>query len=87
MFVSFIPFFTAIFANTKNEDIAYLYVVTTGSFTKDASGLARDQERRRITLIDRERLVELWIDYQDKVELDKRDALPLKPIYFLAPEE
>ena len=69
-----------------NEDDVGIFV-TTGSFTKDASGLARDQERRRITLIDRERLVELWIDYQDKVELDKRDALPLKPIYFLAPEE
>ena len=67
-----------------NEDDVGIFV-TTGSFTKDASGLARDQERRRITLIDRERLVELWIDYQDKVELDKRDALPLKPIYFLAP--
>ncbi len=69
-----------------NEDDVGIFV-TTGSFTKDASELARHQERRRITLIDCERLVDLWIEYQEKVALDKRDALPLKPIYFLAPEE
>lgn len=69
-----------------NEDDVGIFV-TTGSFTRDASELARHQERRRITLIDCERLVDLWIEYQNKVALDKRDALPLKPIYFLAPEE
>lgn len=69
-----------------NEDDVGIYV-TTGSFTKDAADLARHQERRRITLIDRVRLVDLWVEYQDKVALDKRDALPLKPIYFLAPED
>jgi restriction system protein len=69
-----------------NEDDVGIFV-TTGGFTKDAADLARHQEKRRITLIDRERLVDLWIEYQDKVALDKRDALPLKPIYFLAPEE
>lgn len=69
-----------------NEDDVGIFV-TTGSFTKDAADLARHQERRRITLIDRVRLVDLWVEYQDKVALDKRDALPLKPIYFLAPEE
>lgn len=69
-----------------NEDDVGIFV-TTGSFTKDASELARHQERRRITLIDCERLVDLWIEYQNKVVLDKHNALPLKPIYFLAPEE
>jgi restriction system protein len=69
-----------------NEDDVGIFV-TTGDFTKDASDLARHQERRRITLINRSRLVDLWIEYQDKVALDKRDSLPLKPIYFLAPEE
>lgn len=69
-----------------NEDDVGIFV-TTGGFTKDAADLARHQERRRITLIDRVRLVELWIEYQDKVALDKRDTLPLKPIYFLAPED
>ena len=67
-----------------NEDDVGIFV-TTGGFSKDATDLARHQERRRITLINQQRLVDLWIEYQDKVALDKRDALPLKPIYFLAP--
>lgn len=67
-----------------NEDDVGIFV-TTGGFTKDATDLARHQERRRITLIDQQRLVDLWIEYQHKVALDKRDALPLVPIYFLAP--
>lgn len=69
-----------------SEDDVGIYV-TTGGFSKDATDLARHQERRRITLIDQQRLVDLWIEYQDKVALDKRDALPLKPIYFLAPQD
>lgn len=67
-----------------NEDDVGIFV-TTGGFSKDATDLARHQEWRRITLIDQQRLVDLWIEYQDKVALDRRDALPLKPIYFLAP--
>lgn len=69
-----------------NEDDVGIFV-TTGGFSKDATDLARHQERRRITLIDQQRLVDLWIEYQDKVALDKRDALPLKPIYFLTPAD
>lgn len=69
----------------SEEDVG-IYV-TTGGFSKDATDLARHQERRRITLIDQQRLVDLWVEYQDKVALDKRDALPLKPIYFLAPQD
>jgi restriction system protein len=69
----------------NEEDVGIF--VTTGGFSKDATELARHQERRRITLIDQQRLVDLWIEYQDKVVLDKRDTLPLKPIYFLAPAD
>lgn len=69
-----------------NDDDVGIFI-TTGGFSKDATDLARHQERGRITLIDQQRLVDLWIEYQDKVARDKRDALPLKPIYFLAPGE
>jgi restriction system protein len=69
-----------------NEDDVGIFV-TTGGFSKDATQLARLQERRRLTLIDQVRLVELWIQYQASVPADKRDALPLQPIYFLAPED
>ena len=69
-----------------NEDDVGIFV-TTGGFSKDATQLARHQERRRLTLIDQVRLVELWIQYQDQVPTEKRDALPLTPIYFLAPPD
>ena len=69
-----------------NDDDVGIYV-TTGGYSKDAMDLARLQERRRVMLIDRLRLVELWIEYQDKIEPGKRRALPLRPIYFLAPED
>lgn len=67
-----------------NEDDVGLFV-TTGGFTKDADELARTQERRKITLVDSERLVNLWIEYNDRIDKDKRSLLPLRPIYFLAP--
>ncbi len=69
-----------------NEDDVGIFV-TTGGFSKDATQLARHQERRRLTLIDQARLVDLWIQYQGNVPADKRDALPLQPIYFLAPPD
>lgn len=67
-----------------NEDDVGIFV-TTGGFTKDAQELARNQERRKITLLDRQDLVGLWIDYSDELEKDDWHLLPLKPIYFLAP--
>lgn len=69
-----------------NEDDVGIFV-TTGGFTKDAAELARSQERRKITLIDSTRLVSLWIEYNDKLGKDKRNLLPLKPIYFIAPDK
>lgn len=72
------------FLSLINEEDVGLFV-TTGGFTKEADNLVRSQERRKVTLIDSQRLVALWIEYNDKLEKDKRNLLPLKPIYFLAP--
>jgi len=59
--------------------------VSTGGFTSDAQSEARTKETRKLTLIDLEKLVELWIEHYGKVtESDKR-LLPLKPIHYLAP--
>lgn len=69
----------------NNDDVGIF--VTTGGFTKDAEFLVRAQESRKVTLIDRQRLVDLWIEYNDKLEKDKRTLLPLKPIYFIAPND
>jgi restriction system protein len=60
--------------------------VNAGGFTKDAEESARIQESRQVTLVNLERLFELWVEYSDKLDQEARDRLPLKPIYFLAPE-
>ena len=69
-----------------NEDDVGIFV-TTGGFTKEADDLSRTQERRKITIIDRQRLVDLWIEYNDELEKDQRLLLPLMPIYFLLPKD
>jgi restriction system protein len=61
--------------------------VSTGGFTSDAQVEARTQETRKLTLIDLEKLVDLWIeDYEKVSESDKR-LLPLRPIHYLAPSD
>jgi restriction system protein len=61
--------------------------VSIGGFTSDAESEARTQERRKVTLLDSEKLFDLWVQHYDKVaEPDKR-LLPLKPVYYLAPSE
>ena len=59
--------------------------VSAGGFTTEAEREARSQEQRRLTLIDLDRLVELWIEHAAELDDTERQLLPLKPIYFLAP--
>jgi restriction system protein len=61
--------------------------VSVGGFTRDAMDEARMQERRKITLIDLEKFFDLWVEHYDKLSEDARRRFPLKPIYFLAPEQ
>jgi restriction system protein len=68
-----------------NEDDVGLFV-STGGFTRDAESFARNQERRKITLIDCERLIELWIEFYGKLDDKARARMPLTPIYFLTPQ-
>lgn len=58
--------------------------VSTGGFTTDAEFEARGQERRRVTLIDMEKLVSLWVEHYKRLTEEDRSLLPLRPIYFLA---
>ena len=44
-------------------------------------------EQRHVTLIDLNRLVELWIEHASRLDDTDRQRLPLKPIYFLTPRE
>ncbi len=60
--------------------------VSTGGFTRDAEDEARTQQSRQVTLVNLQRLFELWIEHIDKLDEVAKDLLPLKPIYFLSPE-
>jgi restriction system protein len=68
-----------------NQDVG-IYV-SAGGFSAEAEREARSQEQRRVTLIDLDRLVELWIEHSARLEDADRQRLPLKPIYFLSPLE
>jgi restriction system protein len=57
--------------------------VCTGGFKKTAAEYARGLETRRLTLIDVDRLVKLWIEFTPKLPDRARKLLPLEPIYFL----
>jgi len=57
--------------------------VASGGFTRDAASEARTQENRRITLIDLERLVELWIEHYRAIDDTQRQLLPLRPVHYL----
>jgi restriction system protein len=59
--------------------------VATGGFTTAAAAEARTQENRKITLLDREKLFELWVQHYDKISESEKGLLPLKPVYYLAP--
>jgi restriction system protein len=67
-----------------DEDVGLF--VTTAGFTKDAQDEARTQEKRKVTLVDLERLFDLWVEHYPKLDEPSRRRLPLQPIWFLAPD-
>lgn len=71
-------------ATLGNDDVG-LYV-SLGGFTKDARDEARLQATRKVTLIDLERLFDLWVANYAKMPDEDRRRLPLQAVYFLAPE-
>lgn len=58
--------------------------ISAGGFTSDAEREARSQEKRRVTLIDLNRLVALWVEHFDSLGDEDRQRLPLKPVYYLS---
>ncbi len=63
-----------------------IFVCTSG-FTRDAEDEARRQEKRRIMLLDLKRLFDLWTEHYDHIPEAQRRLLPLRPVYYLAPDE
>ncbi len=72
-------------ATINNGDVG-IFVCLAG-FTKDAADYARNQESRRVTLLDIRDLVDLWVKNYSKLDDTARQRLPLVPIYFLAPKD
>jgi len=72
-------------ATLGDEDVGLF--VSLGGFTKDAQHEARAQEKRRITLIDHKRFLELWVEHYTNLSEKDRRRLPLTPVYFLTPAE
>jgi restriction system protein len=68
-----------------DEDVGLF--VNTGGFTRDAQDEARTQEKRRISLLDLEKVFDLWAEHYDRLGDAARRRMPLRPIYFLAPPE
>lgn len=60
--------------------------VSTGGFTNDARIEARTKDKK-ITLINIDKLLELWIENYGKLSQEAKQKLPLKPIYFLDLDE
>ena len=70
-------------ATLSTGDIG-IYICLAG-FTKDAQDQARNQETRRVTLIDARRFFDLWVENYGKLADAARRRLPVVPVYFLAP--
>jgi restriction system protein len=65
------------------QDVGIL--VSIGGFTSEAQTEARTKETPKVTLIDLEKLVGLWIEHYEKVSESEKRLLPLKLIYYLSP--
>lgn len=61
--------------------------ISTGGFTRDAEDETRRQQTRRIMLLDLKRLFDLWVEHYDRIPEARRRLLPLRPVYFLLPNE
>lgn len=74
------------FAAVLADDDVGIFV-NTGGFTSGAEFEARLQQKRKITLIDLRRVVELWTEHYPKLNESDRERLPLRAVYYLAPHE
>jgi restriction system protein len=61
--------------------------VNVGGFTKPAEDEARTQEKRKVTLIDLQKLFDLWVEHYEKLDDSARRRFPIRPVYYLAPGE
>jgi restriction system protein len=75
---------SAFMGNLGNEEVGIF--VSSGNFTKDAEAKVRVDKQHRVTLVGLDTLVRLWVQHYDKLDQVAKQRLPLRPVYFLAPE-
>ena len=56
--------------------------ISLGGFTSDAESSSR-RTSRRLTLIDGDNFLDLWVEHYRRVDQEGRELLPVKPVYFL----
>ena len=69
------------FLSLVEQDDVGVYISLAG-FTRGAEELAR-RSTRRITLIDGDSFLDLWVEHYGRVDEEGRQLLPIKPVYFL----
>lgn len=75
---------SAFMGNLGGDEVGIF--VATGGFTKDAQSKARTDKQHRVTLVDLEALVKLWVKHYASLDDLARQRLPLQAVYFLAPK-
>ena len=70
------------FLGVLSDDDIGLYICT-GGFSADAERTAREQEKKRLTLLDAKTLFSLWVEYYEKLPQASRALMPLRPIFHL----
>jgi hypothetical protein len=58
--------------------------ISFGGLTSTLKDFALTQTQNQIRLIDLETFIDLWVENQNKIELEYRMKFPLKPVYFLS---
>jgi len=58
--------------------------VALGGFTKAADDYARQLESKRMMLLDIGDLFRLWVEHYEAIPEERRNLLPLRPVYYLA---
>lgn len=79
------PDLKSFMANIGQHDSGIFFC--TGGFTRDAEAYARNQESKRIMLVNSSKLVQLWTENIPRLSDQAWQRLPLTPIYFLTPEK
>ncbi len=71
------------FMNVLKPNDVGIYI-SLGGITNDLNEYAMTQTQNRVRLIDLETFVDLWVEYQAKIDQESRTKFPLKPVYFLS---